>query len=552
MSKKKVLITAGLPYSNGDLHVGHIAGCYLPADIYKRYLTLNEVDTRYVCGSDDHGVAIVISGEKEGKTPKEIVDYFHPRQKAAFDGLGINFDVFGSTSRSEYHQELSNDFFLKIHEKGYFTKETTEQFYDETSNSFLPDRYVKGDCSFCKATDQNGDQCENCGKILDAETLLNPRSSLNDNPVSKKPTTHWFLDLSKAEADVKAWLEKADIRPSTKSYVESLVKAGLIKRSMTRDLNWGLPVPLEDPDAKNKVMYVWFDAPIGYISNTKEMFIKEGKAEDEYLNWWNSEDTDLVHFIGEDNTIFHCLIWIAMLKVHGGYSLPKGVIVNNFVNIKKDDEIQKISKSRKNARWVLEYLEEGNDPDYLRYYLSMISPEKQRSTFDEAEMMSLCNSDLADTLGNFINRSISFSKKFIGEDIPVFDTSLVGHEEKELLSQMKSTLEKLTKDIESYSTKSAIKTIFDFARECNRYFNEKAPWSTRKDDMEATKVTLAHSIQAIYFLGSILAPFMPGKSKEVLKIFNIENDVLWKDALNLPVPGTMINKPEILFVKLES
>lgn len=549
---KQVLITAGLPYSNGDLHVGHMAGCYLPADIYYRYLKLKGVNAKYVCGSDDHGVAIVLSGLREDKKPSDIVNYYHKRQLEAFKGIDIHFDVFGSTSMSPYHQELSNDFFLKIHDKGFFSKESSEQFYDQEKEMFLPDRYVQGDCGHCSAVNQNGDQCENCGKMLDATTLKNPKSVLTGNSVTLKETTHWFLDLSAMESEVKEWLEGAVIKPNTKKYVESLLQGGLIKRSMTRDLDWGLPVPLNDPDAKNKVMYVWFDAPVGYISNTKEMLIKEGKSEDEYKNWWSNEETEILHYIGEDNTIFHCIIWIAMLKAQGSYNLPKGVIVNNFLNIKKGDDVEKISKSKKNAIWILEYLEEGNDPDYLRYYLTQIAPEKQRSYFDSEEFQNLCNSDLADTLGNFINRSLAFSLKFLGETLPSFDEGLCGDLEKELHNKMKETVLSIEHELSQYSTKNALKAVFDFARHCNKYFNDSEPWKTRKDNLEQTQVTLAKSIQCIYFLGVILQPFMPEKAKLILSTFGITEAVSWDKSLELPSSGSILHKPDILFKKIEN
>lgn len=551
MSTKRVLVTAGLPYANGDLHIGHMAGCYLPADIYTRFLKLKGIEARYVCGSDDHGVAIALSAAKQNKTPAEIVEYYSSRQQEAFKGMDIDFDVFGSTSRSKYHQALSNDMFLKIFEKGLFSKEVSEQFYDEKKETFLPDRYVKGTCGYCKTEDQYGDQCENCGKILDPDHLLNPVSTLSDNPVGRKETTHWFLDLSKAEPAVKEWAEKASMREGTRNYVQSLIKSGLVKRSMTRDTDWGLPVPLDDPEAKGKSMYVWFDAPIGYISNTQEMCINEEKDSEEYLNWWNNKNSQIVHFIGEDNTIFHCIIWIAMLHTHGGYELPEGVIVNNFLNIKKGAEISKISKSRGNAIWILDYLKEGNDKDYLRYFLTYTAPEKSRSYFDPDEYVSMVNSDLADTLGNFINRSLSFSLKFVGENLPEFDEKLCGSEEENLRAQMKACFEEVTKELEAYSTRNAIKAIFNFARDCNKYFNDKAPWATRKTDMEVTKVTLGLSIQSIYFLGVMLQPFLPTKAASILSIFGINEAVSWDKALDLPDHKTNLTKVGILFQKIE-
>ncbi len=548
---KKVLITAGLPYSNGDLHVGHIAGCYLPADIAVRYLRMKGREVKYICGSDDHGVAIVLSSLQENRTPEETVAYFHQRQKEAFDGLGIEFDFYGSTSMGKFHKEISQDFFKKIYDKGLLVKETSLQFYDEKEEMFLPDRYVKGECGFCGALDQNADQCEQCGKVLDEQVLKNPRNVLSDAPVHLRPSAHWFLDMTQMDGKVSEWMKNAILRPTTKNYVQGLVKEGLVKRSMTRDLKWGVPVPLtDDPDAKDKVLYVWFDAPIGYISGTKEYFHEKGADEDEYLKWWSSEDSEIFHFIGEDNTIFHCIIWIAMLELQGQYHLPKGVIVNNFLNIKRGENVEKISKSRKNAIWIKNYLEDGGDADTLRYYLTEISPEKARTNFEYDEFVSLSNAGLADTLGNFINRSVAFGLKFIGDSIPEIKSELIGEMERNLEEEMNLCFKEVTEDLDEFSTRNAIKRIFDFARYCNKYFNDKAPWTDRKTDIELAKVTLYYSYQSIYFLGVLLTPFLPKKSRKILDIFNISHeDVSWKKSFL--ATGTKILKPEILFEKIE-
>lgn len=548
---KRTLITAGLVYSNGDLHVGHLA-CYVPADIINRYLKLTGQDTLYICGSDDHGVTIMLQALKEKKSPEDIVRHYHDRQVRAFEGLNIKFDSYGSTAFNPYHAPMSKNFFKTIYDKGLFSKEVTEQYYDEEEGIFLPDRYVKGECGYCHTKDQNSDQCENCGKLLDVDHLIDAYSSLSGKPVKTKPTAHWFIDLSQFEADVSRWAESSTLRSQTKKYVESLVKGGLVKRSMTRDISWGIPVPLDDPDAKDKVLYVWFDAPIGYISNTQEYFKNQGKDDDHYLSWWNDEETDIVHFVGEDNTIFHCIIWIAMLQAFNKTKLPKGVIVNNFMNIKSGGEVQKISKSRKTAIWALDYLEGNNDPEYLRYYLTEIAPEKARGAFDLEEFVTLVNSNLADTLGNFINRSLSFSLKFLGDEIPESDQEH-GELERELDRKRQECFDSMTTALNNYSTKDALKSYFEFARFLNKYFNDKAPWSSRKNDLEDCKLTLKHSIQNIYFLGLMLRPFLPNKAASILKIFSIENaeTIPWKNALELPQSGSKVIKGDILFSKIE-
>lgn len=548
---KKVLITAGLPYSNGDLHVGHVAGCYLPADITNRYLKMKGRETLYICGSDDHGVAIAISAEKEGKTPQAIADHYHQQQKDAFDGLNISFDFYGSTSNGKYHSQLSQGFFNDIHQKGHLKKETTDQFYDDKKAMFLPDRYVQGECSFCHTANQNGDQCENCGKVLDPNTLVAPTSTMSGNPVALKPSTHWFLDMTTMADSVTAWADTAVLRPNTKKYVTALIKEGLVKRSMTRDLSWGIPVPIKDKDAAGKVLYVWFDAPIGYISFTKEHLLNLGQSEVSYLDWWDSEKTEVCHFIGEDNTIFHCIIWIAMLELQGTYGLPHAVVVNNFLNIKVNDNVEKISKSRKNAIWIKDYLKQGHDVDFLRYYLTEISPEKSRSHFDYDEFVTLCNAGLADTIGNFINRSITFGLKFIGDTVPTIKEELIGELEQTLKSEMQKCFEVVSAELDQYSTRNALKGVMDFARFCNKYFNDKAPWSERKQDIELAKVTLYNSYVSIYFLAIVLAPFMPAKSQEMLKIFGIDTTPSWSDAMNIEITGIVLSKPEILFSKME-
>ena len=556
--KEKILLTAGLPYANGDIHVGHIAGCYLPADIFNRYFKLKGQESYYICGTDDHGAAIVLSGLELKKSPQEIVKYYHDRQKKAFAALSIDFDIFGHTSSNKRHENLSHQFFLKIHEKGLLTKETSEQFYDETQQLFLPDRYVKGDCSYCGALDQNGDQCDQCGKLLDVHSLKNPKNVLFGNPVLKKQTSHWYLDLTKLEKEIEEWLTQAEVKEVTKHYVKGLLKQGLVKRSMTRDLDWGLSVPLADPEAKGKVLYVWFDAPIGYLSNTQEFF-KEALGDSEKFEKWckYKGEAKIYHFVGEDNTIFHCLIWVAMLKIQGEYNLPAGVLVNKFMNLKQGALEEKISKSKKNAIWIYDFLEWGHSPDCLRYYLTKISPEKERTSFDKEEYFHSCNADLADTLGNFISRTVAFLHKFLGDKIPDFKESFLQPLDKEHLEHLHTCFERVEHSFKNWSTKEALEAIFHFARQCNKYFNDKAPWNSRKNnETETTCITVALSLQSIYFLGHLLRPFLPSKSEEILSLFGIKSEkaktLAWEKALELPRAGHPIAPLSgVLFPKLE-
>ncbi|MBF0206070.1 MAG: methionine--tRNA ligase [Oligoflexia bacterium] len=563
----RYLVTAGLPYSNGRLHVGHIAGCYLPADIWVRYLRLRGEEVRYVCGSDDHGVAIMLTATKEGKTPAEVAHFYNQQHQLDFKGLSIDFDVYGSTSASKFHRTASQHFFLSMLEKGLFEKRTTRQFFDEARKMFLPDRFVKGDCGFCGAVEQNGDQCESCGKLLDVDSLKNVRSTLGSEDatvpgtagvVTVRETVHWFLDLSRFQPQVEDWLQQAQLRDSTRVYVKSLVNNGLVTRSMTRDIEWGIPLPIDDPDAKGKVLYVWFDAPIGYISNTMELMEREQASEKaegacgEYEQWWKSKDSKIFHFIGEDNTIFHCLIWVAMLSAEGTFSLPSGVIVNQFLNIQfPDKDVEKISKSRGSAVWIGDYLQEGGDPDILRYYLTSIAPEKARTVYKPEDLIQKNNADLANVLGNFINRVLSFNQKYVGAIVPDYDPKKCDVVDHNFVNELKRTFIEATEALDNISPKHALQILMDFARSCNKYIDDKKPWSTRKTDMELTKVTLYHGIRAIYFLTITLSPFMPNKTKLVAQMLDIDlAQCNWNSAIDEFPVGKKLGEPVILFQKI--
>lgn len=550
--RRKVLVTAALPYSNGDLHVGHLGGAYVPADVYVRYLRLTGADVRFICGSDDHGVAIMITGEKEGKTPAEVADYYRARQAEDFRGMKIDFDIYSGTSINPFHAKASQDFFKAVYEKGYFVKQSSRQFYDESRSAFLPDRYVQGTCGFCGTPNQNGDQCENCGKVLDVETLKDARSVLSGNPAVIKETVHWFLDLSKFKSEVEGWVESAQLRDHTRAYVKGLIATGLVKRAMTRDLSWGIPVPLDDPDAAGKVLYVWFDAPIGYISNTMELCQQQGLDPNVADQWWRSKDVEIRHFIGEDNTIFHCVIWIAMLSAEGTLTLPNGVLVNQYFNIQfPGRDVEKISKSRGTAVWVRDLVTEGVDPDSVRFYLTSIATERARSVYKPDDLERRHNAELADTLGNFVNRITSFTLKYCGAQVPELDRNRMTERDLAFEQSIRSTFEEATAELEACSFKGALERIMEFARECNRYVDEKAPWSTRKTDMDATRVTLACSLRAIHALGVMLMPFLPGAAPKIMSAFGRKaEDVSWRDALDFPLDSQPLSQPPILFQKI--
>lgn len=553
LKDKNILVTAGLPYSNGNLHVGHLAGAYIPSDIYVRFLRLAKANVKFVCGSDDHGVPIMLSAQKEGKKPSEIASFYQKRQSQDFDDMGISFDIYSATSQNPHHKEFSQHFFKTLSDKGFFEKKTTKQFYDPTREMFLPDRYVKGTCSYCKAEHQNSDQCEECGKILDIDTLQNAYSVISNESAIVKETVHWFLSLETFEKQVSEWLDEANLRNHTKNFVKGLVSSGLVTRAMTRDLSWGIPVPLDDPDAKGKVLYVWFDAPIGYISNTAELLANEGKNKDDYVDWWKKSNSEIVHFIGEDNTIFHCLIWIAMLSAEGTYKLPSAVVVNQFLNFKfPGKEVEKISKSRGTAVWIREFLEEGNSPDTLRHYLTSIAPEKARTVYSPEDLVAKHNSDLCNTLGNFVNRVLSFTKKHVGDKTPKFSENSLSDLDQEFIAMLEDTHKKCTQEILDFQFKAALETIFESIRGANKYIDDKAPWKTRKTDMEATVLSLAIAIKAISFFGVVLGPFLPFTADKINQMLGIEkSEISWDKALEIHKSIKDLGELQLLFKKIE-
>jgi methionyl-tRNA synthetase len=583
MSQRRFLVTAALPYSNGRLHVGHVTGAYLPADVFVRYLRSMGDDVRFICGSDDNGVAVEISARRENTTPAELSARYNKQQKADFDGLGIHFDIFGGTHQPEYvelHNKISQSFFKANHDNGHFVKRTTEQLYDAKANQFLPDRYVKGTCyhklesgETCANPEASGDQCEQCGHAIDPLQLINPISTITGTSPERRKTTHWYLTLNKFQGMLADWfsLVSLDWRPIVTNFSLGAIKQGLPERAMTRDLTWGVPVPLDDPDAKGKVLYVWFDAPIGYVSFTAALCQQREGDWQRYRDWWQNPDCRIVHFIGEDNIVFHALIWPAMLlgtqysaeeiaargsaftapKETGFYQLPSNVVANAFLNIKfpgKDEE--KISKSRGTAVWIEDYLREF-DPDPLRYYLTINAPENQRTAWSFDDFIERNNAELIATLGNFVNRWQKIVTEHFGRKVP--DAARAEKLEKNLLAKIRELPDRVGDDIEAARFKSGLGRIMDGFRECNRYIDTRAPWSTRKTDINLCATTIHTCIQAVRILGVLLEPFLPFASRKIRVSLNVPDDQwVWPRATEpLPVGHALGPVPEVLFRKLD-
>jgi methionyl-tRNA synthetase len=583
MSTPRYLVTAALPYSNGRLHVGHIAGAYLPADIYVRYRRSQGQQVRFICGSDDNGVAIEISARKENTTPAELSTRYNKLQAADFQGLGIHFDIYGGTHQPQFvemHNRLSQDFFKAIYANGHFTKKTTEQLYDAKAGKFLPDRYVTGTCYHnlpdgkpCGNPGALGDQCEQCGNSIDALKLINPVSTITGTTPEKRTTTHWYLQLDKFQGMLADWfsLTSLDWRPIVTNFCLGSIKTGLPERAMTRDLEWGVPVPLDDPDAKGKVLYVWFDAPIGYVSFTAALCQQLDGDWQKYRDWWQCRDCQIIHFIGEDNIVFHALIWPSMLlgtqftsqeiaqrgstytkpKDDGHYQLPANVVANAFLNIKfPGKEEEKISKSRGTAVWIQDYLQ-SFDPDPLRYYLTINAPESQRTAWSFEDFLERNNSELIATLGNFVNRWQKIVTDDFARKIP--PAPKVEDLEKDLLAKIDKLPEEVGADIEAARFKSALGRIMDAFRACNRYIDTRAPWTSRKTDKDVTATTIHTCIQTVRTLGVLLEPFLPFAAEKIRISLNVPKDQwTWPHAAQrLPAGHALGPAPDVLFRKLD-
>lgn len=540
--RKRILVTSALPYANGPIHLGHLAGAYLTPDFYVRYKRRTDADVIYICGSDEHGVPITIAAEKEGVTPQDIVDRYHEMNKKVFADFGISFDYYGRTS-SKVHHETSQEFFTTLYEKGFFKKKTEKQLYDAKADMFLPDRYVKGTCPNCGYEEAYGDQCEKCGTSLSPTELINPLSALTGEKPELKETVHWYMPLGDAQPKLEKWIEtRENWKPNVMGQVKSWLNDGLADRAATRDLSWGVPVPLDE--AKGKVLYVWFDAPIGYVSATKEWAQSIGEA-DKWKKYWQNEDTELYHFIGKDNIVFHCIMFPIVLMEHGGYVLPKNVPANEFLNL----EGKKLSTSRGWAVWLHEYLEEF-EPDLLRYALGATLPESKDSDFSWKDFQSRVNTELADVLGNFTNRSLSFTANFAEGKVP--ELSNPSDLDKDTLKAIEEQTEKVTSAYESFRFKEALNETMNLARIGNRYFTETEPWKTRKSDPRQCANTLHVSLQLSAALSYLFDPILPEKMKQLRAQLGLTDDFTWDDITpSILESGKPVSKGEILFEKIE-
>ena len=548
----RFLVTSGLPYSNGRLHVGHIAGAYLPADTYVRYLRACGREVLFICGSDDNGVAIEISARKEGKTPAEISGYFNARQKADFAARRIEFDVYGGTHQpgfSATHERFSQEFFKRIYDKGYFTKKHTKQLYDPVAKRFLPDRYVRGTCYHCKDHETFGDQCEKTGAIIDPLLLINPVSQITPGqPAEVRETTHWYLKLADFEKPLAEWLttKQGQWRPHVLNFALGQIKNGLPERAMTRDIDWGIPVPLDDPDAKGKVLFVWFDAPIGYVSFTAQLLADRGGDSGQYASWWSDPDSSIVHFIGEDNTVFHALIWPAMLMADGRHQLPSHVVANNFVNI-GDAKVSKSQTSADSPVWIEEFVKRF-DPDTLRFYLTHIAPETARTSFDPADFINKVNSVLVSKFGNFVNRYPKFIFENFDGKIPAATLTEV---DKLQLETAAIALKKIGEHIEHFRFRAAMDEFITFVSSCDAYIGQRAPWKSRKTDLADTAACIATCANLASHMAIMAWPFMPSAAERLLAMLNLPPaPIRWTPPAPLPA-GHAFGEPKILFQQLE-
>jgi len=544
---KRITITAALPYTNGPVHIGHLAGVYVPADIYARFQRMQGKDVAYICGSDEHGVAISIKARKEGITPQEVVDKYHELIKNSFKDFGISFDHYSRTS-AKIHHETASTFFKTLYDQNDFIEQTTEQLYDAKENQFLADRFVTGTCPVCGHEEAYGDQCENCGSSLNATDLINPKSTLSgDTPILKK-TKHWFLPLDRYESFLRKWIledHKNDWRSNVTGQCKSWLDDGLRPRAVTRDLDWGIPVPVKD--AEGKVLYVWFDAPIGYISATKEWAAKVGKDWEPY---WKDKNTQLVHFIGKDNIVFHCIIFPSMLKAEGSYILPENVPANEFLNL----EGNKISTSKNWAVWLHEYLEDfPNQQDVLRYVLTANAPETKDNDFTWADFQARNNNELVAIFGNFINRVTVLTHKYYQGIIP--SPSSFSDIDERVLHELKTYPAVIASSIERYRFREAQNTLMDVARLGNKYLADEEPWKTIKTDEERTKTIMYVALQIATALAVLSEPFLPFTSAKLKKMLAIEeNDLGWNsvsDNNELISADHQIQKNELLFSKIE-
>ena len=546
LTAKRYTITAALPYTNGPIHIGHLAGVYVPADIYSRYLRAQKKDVAFICGSDEHGVAISIRAKKEGVSPKEIIDKYDGMIRKSFDQLGISFDNYSRTS-APIHHETASDIFSKMHTAGQFVEEVTEQLYDPEAKQYLADRFVTGTCPKCNHTEAYGDQCEQCGSSLNATELINPKSTLSGAEPILKETKHWFLPLDQYENFMKEWViegHKDDWKPNVYGQVKSWVDDGLRPRAVTRDLDWGIPVPVEGADGK--VLYVWFDAPIGYISSTKEWAAKNNKDWEPY---WKDEETSLVHFIGKDNIVFHCIIFPCILKAAGDYILPENVPANEFLNL----EGNKISTSKNWAVWLHEYLEEfPGQEDVLRYVLTANAPETKDNDFTWKDFQARNNNELVAIFGNFINRVSVLTQKYYDGSVPARKNPT--QEDADTLKKMKAFPAIIGDSIERFRFREASQELMNLARLGNKYLADQEPWKIIKVDPARVETIMNIALQIAATLATASEPFLPHSAQKLRTILNITNPTEWNAVAtteDLLVAGHVIGSQELLFAKVE-
>ncbi|HZK02963.1 MAG TPA: methionine--tRNA ligase [Bacteroidaceae bacterium] len=542
---KRTLVTSALPYANGPLHIGHLAGAYIPADIFVRYLRLKKENVLFIGGSDEHGVPITLRAKKEGDTPKKIIDRYHYQMKETFKQMGISYDFYGRTS-SETHHKLASDFFRQLYDNGKFIQKTNEQCYDEEAKMFLADRYIMGECPQCHCENAYGDQCEKCGTSLSPTELINPKSTISGcKPIMKK-TTHWYLPLDEYEDWLKKWIleDHKEWRPNVYGQCKSWLDTGLHPRAVSRDLDWGIPLPIEGTEGK--VLYVWFDAPIGYISNTKELCDTRPEKGD-WETWWKDKDTRLVHFIGKDNIVFHCIVFPAMLKAHGNFILPDNVPGNEFLNLEDD----KISTSRNWAVWVHEYLEDfPGKQDVLRYVLTANAPETKDNNFTWRDFQARNNNELVAIYGNFVNRALVLTQKYFNGTVPA--KGELTEYDNSTLNDFADIKYKIERFLDDFKFREAQKEVLNLARIGNKYLADTEPWKLAKTDMDRVGTILNISLQIVANLAVAFEPFLPFSSEKLKKIILLKSyDWEMLGSTNLLPVGHKLNKPELLFDKIE-
>ncbi len=536
---KRYLVTSALPYANGPVHIGHLAGVYIPSDIYTRYLRLRGRDVLSICGSDEHGVAITIKARKEGVSPQEIVDRYHHLIKTSFERLGMSFDIYSRTS-SPVHAQTASDFFRKLYAEGKFIERTSMQYYDEEAQQFLADRYIVGTCPHCQNEKAYGDQCEKCGSTLSPDELIDPHSALSGSPLVKRETKHWYLPLDAYEGFLRKWIleEHTEWRPNVYGQCKSWLDLGLQPRAVSRDLDWGIPVPVEG--AEGKVLYVWFDAPIGYISATKELT-------PDWERYWKDSETKMVHFIGKDNIVFHCIVFPSMLRAHGDYILPENVPANEFLNLEGD----KISTSRNWAVWLHEYLDEfPGKEDVLRYVLCANAPESKDNDFTWKDFQARNNNELVAVLGNFVNRALVLTQKYYDGVVPA--CGALTDYDRRTLADLQAVKAALEQNIENYRFREALKEAMNVARIGNKYLADSEPWKLIKTDPERVKTILNIALQITANLSIVAEPFMPFTAAKLLRMLRME-PLDWEriGAADLIPAGHTIGTPELLFEKIE-